>query len=152
MEAGAYDEVLDALAAALRAQLAEVRASATTELVRNELLERWVTRSGQGELSGEERWIDAAVSNLLIALDPPRESEPAAPDPTPGTSLYRLQLLCEVTSRSEVDRLLDAMQVAACPYPDAEDHECPIPWMTMASRIADDDEEAAGIREMLNRR
>jgi hypothetical protein len=149
MAGDSCDEVLDAMAASLRALLADLRAMVPEGMDVDELSARAATRPAEG-VHTEECWIQSALSHLLIALDPPDEPEPvgAAPDGT----LYRLELLCEVRSEAEVDRLVDAMKTAACPYGDAEDHECPVPWMTMAERIGDDDEEAAGIREMLNRR
>ena len=71
MDAEAYDEVLDGMVLSLRAYLSEVRHTLPEQLDRNELLARLLTREAEEDLSAEGRWIQSAVSNLLIALDPP---------------------------------------------------------------------------------
>lgn len=73
VDAEAYDEVLDGMVLSLRAYLSELRDTVPKPLERNELLARLVTREDEEDLSAEDRWIQSAVSNLLIALDPPEE-------------------------------------------------------------------------------
>lgn len=151
VEQGAYDEVLDGMVASLRAYLRDLRDTAPEAVDRNELLGRLLTRDDEEDLSKEDRWIQSAVSSLLIALDPPGEQEPSTAESPVGRTLYRLELLCEVRSQDQVERLLEAMAQAACPHEAGQDHECQVPWFTIASRIPDDDDEANGIRDLLNR-
>jgi len=72
VDAEACDEVLDWMVLSLRASLIELR-DKVDPLVRNELLARLVRRDDEEDLSAEDRWIQWAVSNLLIALDTPEE-------------------------------------------------------------------------------
>jgi len=71
VDAEAYDEVLDGMFLSLRAYLIELRDTLPEAVDRNELLGRLMTREDEKERSAEDRWIQSAVSNLLIALDPP---------------------------------------------------------------------------------
>ncbi len=83
VDADAYDELLDRMVLSLRAYLIELRAAVPETLERNELLARLVAREDEEDLSAEDRWIKWAISNLVIALDPPEEQEPSTANRRP---------------------------------------------------------------------
>jgi hypothetical protein len=67
-------------------------------------------------------------------------------------ALWKIQLIIETDDEDEVDRIQEAVALAACPVRHEQltaDHRCAIPWMLIRSPL--DDAEADGRRDEINR-
>jgi hypothetical protein len=66
--------------------------------------------------------------------------------------MWKIELIIETVDEDEVDRIAEAVALAACPVRHEHltaDHQCATPWMLIRSPL--DDAEADGWRDDLNR-
>jgi hypothetical protein len=106
---------------------------------------------------GDRRTLEvhAALSLLMgarMAVFPVDLDSELQSDSSPGTRLWRIELVVESDDRDHVARIANAAARAACPGHDGDrlgaDHTCAVPWMLMTSPL--DGEEASDTRDSLN--